>query len=67
MVGETLHGKRFATGFGGKGANQCVQAGKLGARTALVAKVGSDTFGADMLANFKVWFLVCFFVFCWLV
>ena len=26
-------------GFGGKGANQCVMAAKLGAKTAMVAKV----------------------------
>lgn len=42
MPGETLSGKRFETGFGGKGANQCVMAAKLGARTAMVGKVGSD-------------------------
>lgn len=35
-VGETIHGSRFVTGFGGKGANQCVQAAKMGAATALV-------------------------------
>ncbi len=35
-VGETIHGSRFATGFGGKGANQCVMAGRLGAATAMV-------------------------------
>ena len=38
-AGETIHGHRFFTGFGGKGANQCIQAAKLGARTAMVGKV----------------------------
>lgn len=37
--GETLHGTEFRKGFGGKGANQCVAAAKLGASTAMVARV----------------------------
>lgn len=51
--GETLHGTKFATGFGGKGANQCVAAAKLGANTAMVAKLGNDTWGQKYLENFK--------------
>ena len=39
-VGETLHGDKFSIGFGGKGANQCVMAARLGASTAMIAKVG---------------------------
>lgn len=50
-LGETLHGTDFRSGFGGKGANQAVMAAKLGARVALVSRVGRDTFGDDMLAN----------------
>lgn len=38
-AGETIHGNKFFTGFGGKGANQCVQAARLGARTTMVCKV----------------------------
>jgi len=38
-VGETLHGDKFSIGFGGKGANQCVMAARLGAKTAMIAKV----------------------------
>lgn len=38
-VGETLHGDQFSIGFGGKGANQCVMAARLGAKTAMIAKV----------------------------
>jgi len=38
-VGETLHGDTFSIGFGGKGANQCVMAARLGAKTAMIAKV----------------------------
>ena len=37
--GETIQGTPFSKGFGGKGANQCVMAARLGARTAMVAKV----------------------------
>ena len=37
--GETIIGSKFSTGFGGKGANQCVTAGKLGAKVAMVSKV----------------------------
>lgn len=39
--GETIYGTEFCMGFGGKGANQCVMASKLGASTAMVAKVSS--------------------------
>lgn len=42
-AGETIHGTKFDTNFGGKGANQCVAAAKLGAKTALVARVITQT------------------------
>lgn len=51
--GETLTGHRFSKGFGGKGANQCVMAARLGVSTTMVAKVGDDTFGHDTIKNFK--------------
>ena len=41
--GETIYGTEFHMGFGGKGANQCVMASKLGASTAMVAKVSAKT------------------------
>lgn len=37
--GETVHGKQFYTDFGGKGANQCVAAQKLGADTVFIGCV----------------------------
>ena len=37
--GETLKGSKFVTGFGGKGANQCVAAANLGSKTAMIGKV----------------------------
>ncbi|GFR67501.1 ribokinase [Elysia marginata] len=52
--GETLTGTKFETGCGGKGANQCVAAGKLGAKTAMITKVGDDIFGKQFLESFKV-------------
>ncbi|XP_076049148.1 ribokinase [Oratosquilla oratoria] len=51
--GETIHGHRFVVGFGGKGANQCVAAAKLGASTSLVAKIGNDTFGHNYMKNLQ--------------
>ncbi|CAD5111092.1 DgyrCDS439 [Dimorphilus gyrociliatus] len=53
VPGETLHGHKFNIGFGGKGANQCIAASRLGSKTAMVAKVGCDTFGQNYLNNFK--------------
>lgn len=51
--GETLHGTKFVTNFGGKGANQCVASAKLGACTALVAKVGEDEWGEKYINSLK--------------
>ncbi|KAG9472845.1 ribokinase [Eleutherodactylus coqui] len=52
-AGETIHGSKFFIGFGGKGANQCIQAARLGVRTAMVGKVGADSFGNNYIENFK--------------
>ncbi|XP_045142987.1 ribokinase isoform X2 [Echinops telfairi] len=52
-TGETIHGHKFFIGFGGKGANQCVQAARLGAKTSMVCKVGKDSFGNDYVDNLK--------------
>jgi len=48
--GETITGDSFAIGQGGKGANQCVAAAKLGASTALIARLGDDSFGKEYLS-----------------
>lgn len=47
--GETIHGHRYVTGLGGKGANQAVAAARLGAETCLIGRTGKDTFGADAI------------------
>lgn len=51
--GETIHGTRFCTGFGGKGANQCVAARRLGCSSVILAKLGKDSWGADYLQQLK--------------
>ncbi|MEV7389883.1 MULTISPECIES: ribokinase [unclassified Streptomyces] len=48
-AGETVLGGDLATHPGGKGANQAVAAGRLGARTALLARVGDDAHGRLLL------------------
>src|SRR5579863_3523599 len=50
--GETLFGKNFDLGFGGKGANQAVAARLCGAEVLMVARVGSDLFGEATIRNF---------------
>ncbi|KAH0944763.1 hypothetical protein HN011_004092 [Eciton burchellii] len=47
--GETIMGNKFERRYGGKGANQCIAAAKLGASTALVASLGYDTFAQEYL------------------
>ena len=51
--GETVIGNEFNTAFGGKGANQAVQAARLGALVSFAGKVGNDTNGKAALENIK--------------
>ena len=48
--GETVLGGEASVGSGGKGGNQAVAASLLGARTALVARVGHDSDGHALIA-----------------
>ncbi|CAI7996960.1 Ribokinase [Geodia barretti] len=48
-AGETVVGNRFLTYGGGKGANQAVAAGRMGARAAMVGRVGDDVFASPAL------------------
>lgn len=50
-IGETVLGLNFETASGGKGANQAVQAARLGARTTMIGKVGEDAYGQAMIAS----------------
>ena len=51
--GETLMGDRFVTVPGGKGANQAVAAARLGARVAMVGRVGKDAFGRELRSQLQ--------------
>ena len=51
--GETIFGRSFNLGFGGKGANQAVAARLCGADVFMVARVGSDLFGPATIENFR--------------
>jgi len=51
--GETIFGKAFDLGFGGKGANQAVAARLCGAHVDMVARVGEDLFGPATIKNFE--------------
>ncbi len=47
--GETVVGDRFVTYPGGKGANQAVAAARMGARSAMVGRIGDDMFGPQLM------------------
>ncbi len=47
--GQSVNGDAFQEAPGGKGANQAVGAARLGARVALVARVGKDARGAAVI------------------
>jgi ribokinase len=51
--GETIFGRAFQLGFGGKGANQAVAAALCGARVSMIARVGDDLFGPATVENFN--------------
>ncbi|MEU8823222.1 ribokinase [Streptomyces sp. NPDC048636] len=51
--GETVLGSDLAVHPGGKGANQAVAAARLGARTALLARVGDDGHGRLLLDSLR--------------
>ena len=48
---ETVAGSRWGMKCGGKGGNQAVMAARAGARVGMIGRVGSDDFGARLLAN----------------
>lgn len=47
--GATVLGASFSTAPGGKGANQAVQAARLGADVTMVGRVGVDAFGETLI------------------
>lgn len=48
---ETAVGSEWGMTCGGKGGNQAVMAARLGARTAMIGRVGQDDFGGSLLSN----------------
>ncbi|MGD6941891.1 ribokinase [Cytobacillus gottheilii] len=52
-LGETVLGENFLTVPGGKGANQAVAAGKLGAPVKMIGCVGDDLFGEQYINHLK--------------
>jgi ribokinase len=50
--GETVTGREFRTGFGGKGANQAVMAARFGAAVTVVNTLGEDGHGDSYLSQF---------------
>jgi ribokinase len=53
LAGETLVGRSFTIGFGGKGANQAVMASRLGSDVAIVNCLGDDVFGRMIMENLR--------------
>jgi ribokinase len=51
--GETVLGDMFGMFPGGKGANQAVQASRLGAEVYLIGRVGTDSAGDRLLASLQ--------------
>jgi ribokinase len=54
VAGETLEGDLFVQEPGGKGARQAIAAARLGARVALVARIGADPHGDEILTRLRV-------------
>jgi ribokinase len=52
-MGETILGRSFVLGPGGKGSNQSVAAARLGADVHFISRLGEDAFGDMALATWK--------------
>ncbi|MDQ6434990.1 ribokinase [Mesorhizobium sp. LHD-90] len=52
-MGETILGNGFKLGPGGKGSNQAVAAGRLGADVSFITRLGRDPFADMALATWK--------------
>src|ERR1700744_1594408 len=53
LPGETVSGNTFNKFPGGKGANQAVAAGKLGAPVSMIGRIGNDAFGTQLRASLE--------------
>jgi len=54
LPGETLTSVGYTTFFGGKGGNQAIALGKLGANVRMVGKVGDDIHGSDYIRHLRM-------------
>lgn len=52
-IGETLLGREFQLGAGGKGSNQAVAAARAGGSVSLISRIGNDTFGELALKTWR--------------
>lgn len=53
QMGETILAPEYSTSPGGKGSNQAIAAARVGAKTAIVGKVGDDGMGQRILAHLR--------------
>ena len=44
-IGETILGKKYNVGPGGKGCNQAIAISRLGGKTNFISKIGKDSYG----------------------
>lgn len=51
--GETVFGNEYKMGFGGKGANQAVMSGLMGAETYMITCLGDDVYADMTIENYK--------------
>tara|TARA_B100001758_G_scaffold199881_1_gene178429 strand:+ start:465 stop:1337 length:873 start_codon:yes stop_codon:yes gene_type:complete len=51
--GETVFGSEYKMGFGGKGANQAVMSGLMGAETYMITCLGDDVYADMTIENYK--------------
>ena len=51
--GETVFGNEYRMGFGGKGANQAVMSGLMGAETYMITCLGDDVYADMTIDNYR--------------
>ena len=52
-IGETILGKKYNVGPGGKGCNQAIAIARLGGNTNFISKIGIDAYGELALKTLK--------------
>ena len=53
LIGETIFSDNFKLAHGGKGANQAVASGRLGADVYMISKVGQDAYGSQIVNSLE--------------